>query len=289
MTTLTKRLPTLTISPAQLTANTNDWGPTDLYRAKVVRVSTDASRNLTGIVAQSPGRLVVLVNVGSNDLVLKDADTNSSAANRFALNGDVTLGADHSVLLVYDGGSTRWRCVARYDAGAGGSTPEFLFKVLGANDTGGQNVNTAQPWFPTNGAVAVSASKAYRFWGHLRTSRSAGTNAHTTAILFGGTATLTGIGGRAWGKNGDVATLTAEASVPFEVATATVVKASSTSGTEQTSIFVEGVVRINAGGTFIPQFQYSAAPGGAPTVLANSCFFLEEIGVNTVTEEGTWT
>jgi hypothetical protein len=69
---------------------------------------------------------------------------------------------------------------------------------------------------------------------------------------------------------------------------AVVVKAASTSATEVIAILVTGIVRINAGGTFIPQFQYSVAPGGAPTVKANSYFHMFPIGDNTVTTRGTW-
>jgi hypothetical protein len=106
----------MTISPAQLVANTNDWAPTDFYKAALVRASTDASRDLTGLLAQPGGRQVVIVNVGSFDLVLKDESASSSAANRFALNGDITLAPDHGCALIYDGTSARWRCVGRYTA-----------------------------------------------------------------------------------------------------------------------------------------------------------------------------
>ena len=58
------------ISPSQLTANTDDWAPTGLSGADIIRASTDASRNLTGISAPSAIRALILENVGSNDLVL---------------------------------------------------------------------------------------------------------------------------------------------------------------------------------------------------------------------------
>lgn len=162
-----------------------------------------------------------------------------------------------------------------------------LFKVLSGNASG-TDVNTAQPWFPSAGGVAVSSSTTYFFEGYLRTSRSAGTTSHTTSLLFGGTATLTGIAYRINVNTGDTVANAAQNHVAAEVATATVVKAASTSATEQISIFVTGVVRVNAGGTLIPQFQYSAAPGGAPSILANSYFLLQPIGSSSVTSLGTW-
>jgi len=163
----------------------------------------------------------------------------------------------------------------------------LLYKALSANDTG-TNVLTAQPWFPTAGAVTVTADTTYYFEGILRTSRAAGSTSHTTSLLFGGTATLTSILYRAYANTTDVVTNAAVNQTAAEVATATVVKAASTSTTEQIEVEVRGIVRINAGGTFIPQFQYSAAPGGAPTILANTYFKMQPVGSKTVTTAGTW-
>lgn len=161
------------------------------------------------------------------------------------------------------------------------------FKVLASNATG-TDVSTAQPWFPTAGAVTVESGTTYKFEGYLRTSRSAGTTSHTTSLLFGGTATLTNIAYRADVNTGDVVTNLAQNQTSIEVATATVVKAASTSATEQISIKIEGVVRVNTGGTFIPQFQYSSAAGGAPSILTNSYFMLYPLGSGSVTTQGTW-
>lgn len=97
------------ISPAQLVANTNDWAPTGLENTSVIRFSTDASRNITGLTGGADGRIVVLHNVGSQPAVLKDEDANSAAGNRFGLDADVTLLGDQSITLQYDSTSSRWR------------------------------------------------------------------------------------------------------------------------------------------------------------------------------------
>jgi hypothetical protein len=97
------------ISPAQLVANTNDWAPAGLATAAMIRVSTDASRNLTGLTGGSGGRLLTIHNVGVQPLVLKDEDGASTGANRFALFADYTLTADGMVTLQYDGTTSRWR------------------------------------------------------------------------------------------------------------------------------------------------------------------------------------
>lgn len=101
------------ISPAQITASQNDYNPTDLATSAVLRLSTDASWNLTGLQGGAAGRLVLIHNVGSNPLVLKDEDAASAAANRFALNSDLTLAADQSIVLWYDSTSSRWRAMSQ--------------------------------------------------------------------------------------------------------------------------------------------------------------------------------
>lgn len=163
-----------------------------------------------------------------------------------------------------------------------------LQKILAADDAGGQNVATAQPWFPTAGGVTVAAATTYLMEGMLYTTRAAGAVSHTTSLLFGGTATLTSIEYIAQVNTGDVETTIADARTVSRVATATAVKAASTSATEAISIHLFGIVRVNAAGTFIPQFIYSAAPGGAPTVKANSYFRLVPVGDNNFTTSGTW-
>lgn len=98
-----------TISPAQLVANTNDWAPTGLATAGMIRVSTDASRNLTGLTGGTDGRIISIHNIGAQPLVLTDEGSGSAAANRFALLFDLTLSPDEVVNLQYDGTSLRWR------------------------------------------------------------------------------------------------------------------------------------------------------------------------------------
>jgi hypothetical protein len=107
------------ISPSQITSDQNDYNPTSLSTAATLRLSTDASRNITGLQGGADGRLLIVHNVGSNAIVLKDESASSSAANRFALTADVTLAADAVALLQYDSTSSRWRCLSSGSAGAG--------------------------------------------------------------------------------------------------------------------------------------------------------------------------
>lgn len=174
-----------------------------------------------------------------------------------------------------------------------GVLPATHFLSLAANQTG-TNVNTAQPWFPGGGATLITlpASTAYFFEGVVAFSRSAGTTSHTISLLFGGTATLTSImyyvNARAADSSSFQPSSSNNNSGIKEDATAVVLTAASTNADEVFSAYVKGCVRINAAGTFIPQFQYSAAPGGAPTVRANTWFRMFPLGINTVLNVGNW-
>lgn len=102
-----------TLTPAQITANQNDYAPSGHTIASVFRLSTDASRNITGISRNSTagGRIIKIYNIGSFDLVLTHDDAASTGDNRIlcpdATNLTVTPGG--CVALVYDGTSLRWR------------------------------------------------------------------------------------------------------------------------------------------------------------------------------------
>lgn len=100
------------ISPAQITADQNDYTPTGLADAVVLRLTSDASRTITGLGGGADGRVLMLANVGAQTITLADESASSLAANRFALAANLTLGADTAVTLLYDSTSSRWRLVS---------------------------------------------------------------------------------------------------------------------------------------------------------------------------------
>jgi hypothetical protein len=79
----------------------------------MLRLSTDASRNITGLVLAAGSNIaagvVIIHNVGSFNIVLSDENASSTAGNRFALTGDITIGPDQVCVLQYDGTTSRWR------------------------------------------------------------------------------------------------------------------------------------------------------------------------------------
>lgn len=118
------------IAPSQITSNQNDYAPTGFSAASVVRISTDASRNITGLAGGAEGRTIIFVNAGGNPAVLKDESTSSTAANRFGFGNDLTLAAKQGATLVYDGNASRWRQIGGPSSSSVGS---------GATDTERQN------------------------------------------------------------------------------------------------------------------------------------------------------
>lgn len=169
---------------------------------------------------------------------------------------------------------------------------EILMMSL-ASDYSLSNVATAQKSFgaTANGAITLPASSAYLL-EFLYVIANTGTISHTWSVLFGGTATLTSGLLDVTGRSGitSAATLTADASAyTTALGSALVVTSASTSATEQVVLRGRGAVRINAGGTFIPQIQLSAATGVAALMKAGSYISLTPFGANTATNLGAWT
>lgn len=101
------------ITATQITANKDNFDLwTDLGGDYTnVRISSDASRDITGIVSKVDGFHLRLINTGSNNIVIKHDSASSTAANRFYTQsaGDLTLAANQAALFIYDTTSARWR------------------------------------------------------------------------------------------------------------------------------------------------------------------------------------
>lgn len=97
------------VSPAQLTGNQNNYNPTSLATASVLRLDSDASRTITGLAGGADGRIITLLNVGANNIVLANASGSSTAANQFLFGADATIAPNSAMVLIYDSTSSRWR------------------------------------------------------------------------------------------------------------------------------------------------------------------------------------
>jgi hypothetical protein len=98
----------LATSPAQFVANQNDYA---IGMGVFFRLSTDAQRDLTGISGGSDGRMIIISNVGSFNLVIKNQSASSAAANRIitGFGADYIMAPDDTVQFIYDNTTQRWR------------------------------------------------------------------------------------------------------------------------------------------------------------------------------------
>lgn len=101
------------IAPSQITSNQNDYNPAGIASASILNLSSDTTRSVSGLAGGAEGRVVSILNTGSQVITLLNESASSTAANRFALGGDVAIAAKQAVLLRYDGTASRWYAIAR--------------------------------------------------------------------------------------------------------------------------------------------------------------------------------
>jgi len=155
------------ITPSALTANQNNYNPTGWSAAVVMRLQTDGTnRTITGLAGGTDGRIAILINIDSANIIsLQDESGSSTAANRFYLPTSTTLlniHPDASVVLQYDSTSSRWRVLSLMDhallTGIGSNTHSQIDTHISSthlafNDGEG---NPADP-----GSAAADGTSAY--------------------------------------------------------------------------------------------------------------------------------
>ena len=149
--------------------------------------------------------------------------------------------------------------------------------VAYTNDTAAQN------WFSTNGSIALEGNRTYYFEGTLNLDR--GGNNAIVALGFGGTATLTNISYYSLNIRGAVNVVTTLLN-KLRINTASLTN-TQVVGDEDNTIQISGYLRVDAAGSLIPQFQFSANPG-AGVVAANSYFRISPIGSGSIDVVGPW-
>ena len=160
---------------------------------------------------------------------------------------------------------------------------------IAASDFTGTDTLSAQPVFTAaQDTLALAATTTYRFRAHYWITRAAGTTGHTTTLLWNTSAGITNFECIAMAAN---PTGNALGTPQFIIGTALggiTVTASSTSATENIMVWMEGTICTSAAGNITPQFQFSAAPGGAPTIKRGTFFEIWPIGSNSVAVVGNW-
>ena len=154
----------------------------------------------------------------------------------------------------------------------------------GANATGAQNP------LPQN--VTLDASSVYEYEIFYRLLKTAGSTSHTVSILWGGTATINN-----WQRH---MLTTSVVGIDFtnvigsfgaDDSQTTPINASGTLASANTRIVVRehGTFSVNVSGTVIPQYQLSAAPGGAYSTAIGSFFRLRKLGASgSNLSQGSW-
>ena len=158
--------------------------------------------------------------------------------------------------------------------------------LVGANATGAQSILGV--------GVTLVGSTVYQFEAVYLAYKSAGTTAHTIGFGFGGTATLNNISYAELSNNaaGAAAVVQTQATISHgwvNSASNTTILPTTSSAAVNWFVFIKGTVSVNAGGTFIPQYTLSAAPGGAYSTQPGSYFKISPLGASgSNTSIGTW-
>lgn len=151
----------------------------------------------------------------------------------------------------------------------------------------GSDVNTAQSMFGVG--VTLIGSTQYEFEVNALLIKSAGTTLHSISFGFGGTATLNNISYTSVAQTAVGVTVGNAAIYGYTTAAASQITQATSTAAIVAPIIIKGTVSINAGGTFIPQYTLSAAPGGAYTTQIGSYVKIAPLAASGANVSiGTW-
>ena len=170
-----------------------------------------------------------------------------------------------------------------------GIVPTQQYYRLNSAVVGG-NVTTAQSIFGVG--VTLSSSTVYEFEMVVYLTKTVGTTAHTGGIGFAGTATLNNIFYNYYGVLSSSQMLINSTFCTGNISSAsntTVTQSSGATNPIYWTFVIKGTVSVNAGGTFIPQYTLSAAPGGAYSTAIGSYIRIAPVGASgSNTSVGAW-
>jgi hypothetical protein len=161
--------------------------------------------------------------------------------------------------------------------------------VVGSNATGNQSI--------FNVGVTLSSSTIYNFEIYFVLIKTAGSTSHFLNFGFGGTTTnnwinynlISSFQSGTFGTFNSYGVNSAYGGVVNNTTAMTPMTSSATSVSIILTPTVKGIISVNSGGTFIPQYSLSAAPGGAYTTQIGSYVLIYPIGASgSNTSIGTW-
>lgn len=155
-----------------------------------------------------------------------------------------------------------------------------LMSIVAAGNFSMTAGTSAQPVFASTGDVfTLEGSTTYEFEAQLFITKSGTTCTTAFGIALGGGASITSMKYIARVQNSAKNTTgTADNIIWVDTNTATVLNATTTG---DNAIYIKGILRTNAGGTFTPQITFSATPT-SPVMVADS--FMKFIKVGTSSE-----
>lgn len=123
------------ISPTSFGTAQDNYNPTGLSTAAIIRQDVSTNVNITGLSGGSSGRIIEFWNISTFLIILTHQSTNSTAANRFiAPNNDVSgfaIMPGAKCRLAYDSTTSRWRV----DGGGGVNQVTSTDGSIGVNGT----------------------------------------------------------------------------------------------------------------------------------------------------------
>ena len=163
------------ITPPQITSNQDDYNPTGLSTATILRLSTNSSaRQLQGIAGGTSGRVLIIQMTGSNGLVLTDEAGGSTAANRISCENStgIVIPPDGMAILIYDGTESRWKVLpslpihTHVDSTIGGTIDHGALTGLTDDDHTQYRLESADHTHQSTGLQGgvIYAYKTYEFF-----------------------------------------------------------------------------------------------------------------------------
>lgn len=156
--------------------------------------------------------------------------------------------------------------------------------LTGSNATGAQSILGV--------GVTLSSGTAYAFDADFNFFKAAGTTSHTFSFSWGGTATIAKVSTNLLiteSVNGFATLPRSVSKLVLESASSTAVTGAISNAFYTINMRITGIVHITTGGTFIPQYALSAAPGGAYTTSAMSFLNIWPIGTSgNIVSVGAW-
>lgn len=194
------------ISPPQITADQDNYQPTNSQNAAIWRITANATRAITGIPAGRSQQMITLLNIGGNTINLPDNSALSAFGNRFntpTVGRGFILGSDRSVTMTYDPANFVWQILTPQDA---------LILTRSATPTTINNSSAETTIFTITvpgGTLGVTSQVRLKLYGSW-TSNTGIAETFTIRLKYGGGTLITAIATTANGNTGLAHEISAE-------------------------------------------------------------------------------